>query len=158
MQSDNHKLFQQMIDETLASGTPVQEDRTLREHIQSCAVCEEYLNSSTRAIASLAGFSFEVDPMLHAKVSASLSRRAQQLEATPLSRRRWVFACIGAFVLTVAGTLLDLQFHSLIAAFFNVPDVHVQQGLLHFWIVSSLSPVLLFLLLPLLSRQKERAL
>ncbi|WP_158824014.1 hypothetical protein [Granulicella sp. S156] len=158
MQSDNHKLFQQMIDETLASGAPVQEDRALREHLQSCAVCEEYLNSSTRAIATLAGFSFEVNPLLHAKVSASLSQRAQQLGATPLSRRRWAFACIGAFVLTVAGTLLDLQFRSLIAAFFNVTDVHVQQGLLHFWIVSSLSPVLLFLLLPLLSRQKERAL
>lgn len=158
MQSDNHKLFQQMIDETLASGAPVQGDRALREHLQSCVACEEYLNTSTRAIDSLAGFSFEVDPMLHAKVSASLSRRTQQLEATPLNRRRWAFACILAFILTVAGTLLDLQFHGLIAAFFKVPDHQVQQGLLHFWIVSSVSPVLLFLLLPLLSRQKERAL
>ena len=158
MQSNNHKLFQQMIDETLASGAPVQEDRALREHLQSCAVCEEYLDTSNRAIASLAGFSFEVDPMLHAKVAASLSRRAQQLGATPLTRRRWAFACILAFVLTIAGTFLDLQFGSLIASWFNVPNLHAHQGLLSFWIVPSVSPVLLFLLLPLLSRQKERAL
>ena len=158
MQSDNHKLFQQMIDETLASGAPVQEDRTLREHLQSCALCEEYLNISTRAIASLASFSFEVDPMLHAKVSASLSQRAQQLGATPLSRRRWAFACILASVLTIAGTLLDLQFGSVIASWFKVPGPHLHQGLLSLWIVPSVSPVLLFLLLPLLSRQKERAL
>lgn len=158
MQSDNHKLFQQMIDETLASGAPVQEDRTLREHLQSCAVCEEYLNASTRAIASLAGFSFAVDPMLHAKVSASLSQRAKQLGAAPLSRRRWAFACVLAVILTIAGTFFDLKFSSLVASWFHVPAPHVHQGLLSLWLVPSVSPVLLFLLLPLLSRQKERAL
>jgi predicted anti-sigma-YlaC factor YlaD len=158
MSSDNHKLFQEMIDETLASGSPVHEDRSLREHLQSCAVCEAYLNTSARAIASLAGFSFEVDSVLHARVSAALSQRAQQLEAVPLSGRRWAFACIGALVLTLAGMLCDLQFSRLMASLFDVSGLHVHQGLLSFWIVPSIAPVLLFLLLPLLSRQKERAL
>ena len=96
--------------------------------------------------------------MLHAKVSASLSQRAQQLGAAPLSRRRWAFACVLAVVLTIAGTFFDLKFSGLIASWFNVPAPHVHQGLLSLWIVPSVSPVLLFLLLPLLSRQKERAL
>jgi hypothetical protein len=96
--------------------------------------------------------------MLHAKVAASLSRRAQQLGVTRLSRRRWALACILAFILTIAGTFLDLQFGSLIASWFNVPNLHTHHELLSFWIVPSVSPVLLFLLLPLLSRQKERAL
>ena len=158
MQSDNHKLFQRMIDETLASGVPVEAELSLREHLQSCASCGEYLDSSTRAVASLSGFSFAVGPELHEKVWAALGQRAQQLEATPLSRRRWAFVCALAVVLTGAGALLDMQFGSLAAAWFQLPVLQVQRGLVSFWIAPSAAAVLLFPLLPLLSRRKGRAL
>jgi predicted anti-sigma-YlaC factor YlaD len=157
MQSDNHKRFQQMIDETLASGVPVEEDHSLREHLQSCASCGEYLDNSRRAIASLSGFSFTsgpADSALREKVCASLSQRAQQLEATPLSGRRWAFACTLAIVLTGAGAFLDMQFGGLAAAWFQLPVLQVQRGLVSFWIVPSLAVALLFPLLPLLSRRR----
>ncbi len=73
MGSDGHERFRHMIDETLAGGIPVQEEQSLREHLQACAPCQEYLAASNRVIAGLGGFSFAVDPGLNAKVSASLS-------------------------------------------------------------------------------------
>ena len=152
MPSDNHKLFQQLIDETLASGTPIEEDRFLCEHLDSCASCTEYLNFSSRAIASLAGFSFAVGPMLHEKVFASLNQRAQQLEATLLSQQRWALISVAALVLTMVGSFLDLQFGGLIASVFAIQRMQVRQGLLAFWIVPSLCVLLLFPLLPLLSK------
>lgn len=162
MQSDNHKLFQHLIDETLASGTPVEEDRLLREHLDSCACCGEYLNASSRAIASLAGFSFAVDPTLYEKVSASLSQRSQQLKVTSLSRRRWAVSSVAAVVLTTGGSFVDLEFGKLVASVFDIQRLQVQQGLLAFWIVPSLCILLLFPLSPLLSKastpREERAL
>jgi predicted anti-sigma-YlaC factor YlaD len=160
MQSDNHELIRQMIDETLASGTSVGDDRLLREHLGSCASCGDYLDSSSRVIASLAGFSFAMDPALHEKVAVSLRPRAQQLNATPPSRLRWVLISFAAVVLTIGGSFVDLQFGGLIASVFDIKRIQVRQGLLAFWIVPSLCVLLLFPLLPWLSkagaRRKER--
>lgn len=162
MQSDNHKLFQRLIDETLASGTPVEEDRLLREHLDSCASCGEYLSTSSRAIASLAGFSFAVEPRLYEKVSASLSQRAQQLEVRLCSRRQWAVSSVAAVVLTMGGSFVDLKFGKLVASVFDIQRLQMRQGLLVFWIVPSLCILLLFPLLPLLSKvstpREERAL
>ncbi len=160
MGSDRHESFQHMIDETLAGGIPVQQDRSLREHLQSCAPCQEYLASSNRVIAGLGGFSFEVDPGLNAKVSASLASRAQQIKATQPGRRRLVLSCILALMLTAVGSLFDLRLSGLIASVFDLQRMQVQQGLIAFWIVPSLCLLLLFPMLPLLSAaatsRKER--
>jgi predicted anti-sigma-YlaC factor YlaD len=152
MQSDNHKPFQQLIDEMLASGTPIEQNRFLGEHLHSCASCAEYLNISSRAIASLGGFSFAVDPMLQEKVFASLSQRAQQLEGAPRSRPRWALISVAAVALTLGGSFIDLQFGGVIASVFDIQRMQVRQGLLAFWIVPSLCILLLFPLLPLLSK------
>jgi hypothetical protein len=147
-----------MIDESLAG--PVQEEQSLREHLQSCAPCQEYLAASNRVIASLGGFSFEVDPTLNGKVSASLTLRAQQIKAAQPGRRRMVLICILALMLTAAGSFLDLRASGLIASVFDVPGMQIRQGLIAFWIIPSLCLLLLFPILPLLSaaatNRKER--
>jgi hypothetical protein len=158
MGSDRHERFQHMIDESLAG--PVQEEQSLREHLQSCAPCQEYLAASNRVIASLGGFSFEVDPTLNGKVSASLTLRAQQIKAAQPGRRRLVLTCILALMLTAAGSFLDLRASGLIASVFDIHGMQIRQGLIAFWIIPSLCLLLLFPILPLLSaaatNRKER--
>ena len=160
MMPDRHEVFQHMIDETLASGSPLPEDQSLREHLQSCVACQEYLNASRRVIAGLGGFSFEVNPALQAKVFDSISHRAQQLQAAPFNRRRLALVCAFALALTVAGSFLDLQFGSLIASHFDIQSQQVRHALFAFWIVPSIFLLLLFPLLPQLSaaHRNERAL
>jgi hypothetical protein len=157
MGSEGHERFQHMIDEALAG--PGLEEPSLREHLQSCSQCQEYLAANNRAIAGLGGFSFAVDPSLNAKVSASLRLRAQQIKAEP-GRRRLVLSCMLALVLTAAGSFFDLRLSGLIASVLDVQRMQVQQGLIAFWILPSLCLLLLFPILPLLSagstNQKER--
>jgi hypothetical protein len=158
MESDRHEHFQHMIDESLAG--PVQDEQSLREHLQSCVPCQEYLAATNRVIAGLGGFSFEVDPTLNAKVSASLALRAQQIQAAQPGRRRLVFSCMFALMLTAAGSFLDLRVSALIASVFHVQGMQIRQELIAFWIIPSLCLLLLFPILPLLSaaatNQKER--
>jgi hypothetical protein len=151
MRSDRHEVFQHMIDQSLASGAPIPEEQSLRDHLQFCSLCQEYLNASTRVIASLGGFSFEINPSLQAKIFESISQRARQAPATSFSRRQmaWIYAL--ALALTVAGSFLELKFGSLVASFFDIQSIHVRQGLFAFWIVPSICLLVLFPMLPLLS-------
>jgi anti-sigma factor RsiW len=152
MNIDHHESFQHMIDESLAGAISADRERSLREHLDTCAPCQEYLSASNRVIAGLRGFSFEVDPTLNARVFASLRLRAQQAQAAQPSRRRWVLISLAAVVLTLGGSFVDLQFGDLIASVFDIQRTQVQQELLAFWIVPSLCVLLLFPLLPLLSK------
>jgi anti-sigma factor RsiW len=162
MNIGDHKNFQHMIDESLAGAISPEREQSLREHLDTCAPCQEYLSASNRVIASLGGFSFEVDPTLNAKVFAALRLRAQRVEASQPDRRRWVVVSLAAAVLTLGGSFFDLQFGRLIASIFDLQRTHVQHGLFTFWIAPSLFVLLLFPLLPLLSRagthQRERTL
>jgi hypothetical protein len=63
-----------------------------------------------------------------------------------------VFISLAAVVLTMGGSFVDLQFGDLIASVFDIQRAQVQQGLLAFWIVPALFVLLLFPLLPLLSK------
>jgi Putative zinc-finger len=141
-----------MIDESLAGAIPAEREQSLREHLDTCAPCQEYLSASKRVIAGLGGFYFEVDPSLNARVFASLRLRAQRVQAAQPGRRRWVLISLAAVVLTMGGSFVDLQFGDLIASVFDIQRMQVQQVLLAFWIVPSLCVLLLFPLLPLLSK------
>jgi hypothetical protein len=155
MNIDQHETFRHMIDESVAAGIPAERKQSLSEHLDTCAPCQEYLSATNRVIAGVRGFSFAVDPTLNARVLASLTLRAQP-------RRRWASVSVAAVVLTMGGSLVDLQFGRLIASVFDLQRAPVQQGLLAFWIVPSLCALLLFPLLPLLSkagtRREERTL
>jgi hypothetical protein len=152
MNTDHHQSFQHMIDESLAGGISAEREQSLREHLDTCAPCQEYLSASNRVIAGLGGFSFEVNPTLNARVFASLRLRAQQVQAAQPGRRRWVLISLAAVLLTMGGSFVDLQFGRLIASVFDIQRMQVRQGLLAFWIVPSLFIFLLFPLLPLLSK------
>ena len=162
MNMDHHESFQHMIDESLAGGIPAEREQSLREHLDTCAPCQEYLSANNRVIAGLGGFSFEVDTTLNARVLASLRLRAQQVQAAQSVRRRWALISAAAVVLTLGGSFVDLEFGQLIASVFDIQRIEVQRGLLAFWIVPSLCVLLLFPLLPLLSkagiRRAERTL
>jgi hypothetical protein len=93
-----------------------------------------------------------VDPALNAKVLASLRRHAPLVQAAQPGRRRWALISVAAVVLTMAGSFIDLQFDGLIASVFDIQRTLVRQELLAFWIVPSLCVLLLFPLLPLLSK------
>jgi len=156
MNIDHHESFQHMIDESLAGAISAEREQSLREHLDTCPPCQEYLSAGNRVIAGLGGFSFEVDPTLNARVLASLRRRAHP------DRRRWTLVSVAAVVLTIGGSFVDLQFGDLIASAFDMQHMQVRQGLLTFWIVPSLCGLLLFPLLPWLSkagtRREERTL
>lgn len=158
MNSDRHEPFRNMIDETLLAGTSASPQPQLNEHLQSCAECREYLETTTRAIASLGSFSFEVDPNLQAKVFNAVTLRSQQLAKPQFTSSRLVVACVLAIALTVAGSFFDLKFWGLLAFLFDLHSAQLQHGLLTFWIIPSLWLLFLFPLLPLLSRRKERIL
>jgi len=142
MNVDHHESFQHMIDESLAGGISAAREQSLREHLDTCVPCQEYLSASNKVIAGLGGFSFEVDPTLNARVLSLLRRPAQS------GRRRWALISAAAVVLTMGGSFVDLRFGDLIASVFDIQRTQVQQGLVAFWIVPSLCVLLLFPLLP----------
>jgi len=156
MNTDHHESFQHLIDESLAGCISAEREQSLREHLDTCVPCQEYLSASNRVIASLGGFSFEVNPTLNARVLASLRLPAQQVQAAQPGRRRWALISLAAVLLTMGGSFVDLKFGSLIAAVFDIQRMQVRQGLLAFWIVPSLFVLLLFPLLPLLSKAGTR--
>jgi predicted anti-sigma-YlaC factor YlaD len=162
MNVGQHESFQHMIDESLAGALSAERGQSLHEHLQTCASCREYLNASNRVVAGLGGFSFEVDPTLNARVFAALRQRAQQVQVAHPGRAQWVLICLAAVVLTMVGSFIDLQFGRLIASVLDIQHTHVQQGLFDFWIAPASLVLLLFPLLPVLSkastRRKERAL
>ena len=158
MSSDSHELFRNMIEEALLAGSSAPPQPRLNEHLQSCAQCREYLDTTTRAIASLGGFSFEVDPALQAKVSDAITLRAQQLAPAHFSANRLLTAWVLAIALTLAGSFFDLKFGALLASLFDLHHPQLHHDLLTFWIIPSLCLLFLFPLLPLLSGRKERIL
>ena len=151
MNSEIHELFRQQIDEMLVDASPLAGTQALRDHLQTCTECRQYLDTGRRAIAALSGFSFEVDPTLTPAITASLRHRARQLEGRSLRRDRWLLASTVALLLTAAGSLLDLQCSGLIASLLDIRIALVRDSLLHFWIVPSLCLLLIFPMLPLLS-------
>ncbi len=156
MSIDHHESFRHMIDESLAGTISAEREQRLRQHLDICAPCQEYLSASNRVIASLGGLSFEVDPTLNAKVLTSL-----RIPAEP-RRQRWALISVVAAALTMGGFFVDLQFGRLIASVFDIQRMPVHYDLLSLWIVPSLCVFFLFPLLPLLSKprsyRKERSL
>jgi hypothetical protein len=148
----DHENFQRMIDESLAGGLSAEREKSLRDHLHTCAPCQAYLSASNKVIAGLGGFSFEVDSTLNATVFASLRARAQQVQVAQPRRRQWVLISLAAVVLTMGGSFVDLRFGDLIASVFDIQRAQLQHGLLVFWIVPSLCVFLLFPLLPWLSK------
>jgi predicted anti-sigma-YlaC factor YlaD len=146
----DHSLFRQIIDQSLAQplggGPTSQEQQALREHLGTCAACQQYLDAANRAIAALGDFSFAIDPALDSKVIASIASRAQQLEAAGLHRRRLWATSLLALVLTVIGSIAASRLGTLAAPAFHIDPAQLHLGLATFWIAPSVLICMLLLL------------
>ncbi len=151
MQVDRHQEIRHIIDRSLVGAASSQEEQTLREHLLTCAACQEYLRASHQAIAGLGGFSFEVSPDLHGKVLAALTLRAEQLETNRIRQRPMLWSYLAAIVLTVAGSFAAARFSGVAGAVLHVEPEPLHIGLLALWIVPSLCFCLLFPVLHRLS-------
>ena len=155
MPCDRHELFRQSIDRLLVGECPADEEQALHLHLQSCGECQRSLAGSRRVIDSLQAFAFDVDPALERKVLAAMGARAAQLEAKPLGSPRVLPMFLVAVVLTMVGSLLELQFGTLVATLLDIEGAQARRALLDLWIVPSTLVLLLFPILPLLSKGSE---
>jgi hypothetical protein len=147
MRNDSHEAIRRIIDESLVSEVLPQDAESVRMHVGACGECRAYMESCTRTVAALGGFSFAEDPMLRAKVMASLGRRAEELEG-----RRLIWArCLIAVMLTVAGSFAAVQIGGWIGGILHVEPAQVRAGLIAVWIVPSLLICVLLPVLPVLS-------
>ncbi len=139
MHVDLHPAMRQIIDKSLLGEASIHEQQTLQEHLASCALCQDYLVASNRVIAGLAGFSFEADPELQARVMDSLILRAQQLQSSQRRPMWWNY--LTALVLTAAGSFTVTLF----------TPASLRAGVFALWILPSLCFCLLFPVLHRLS-------
>jgi predicted anti-sigma-YlaC factor YlaD len=139
--------MRRLIDQSLAGESQEpQAQHALREHLDTCAACRQYLDASNRAIAGLGDFSFAIGPALEGKVLAAIAARVQQLEAARLQRRRlWTASCL-AFILTLIGSIAATQLGSLATPVFHLQPAQLHLGLATFWIAPSVLICLLLLL------------
>jgi len=147
MNIDHHEGFQRMIDERLAGVLSAEKEQPLRQHLATCATCQGYLSASNRVIAGLSGFSFEVNPTLHARVLAALKLQAEEVGAAQSGRRRFMrqhsvpFKNRAAFAvalsMSMAGSALVYQVAMLMTVPRHFDTAQVQAGVLVFWLLPS---------------------
>jgi hypothetical protein len=142
MQVELHETICHMIDKSLIGAASFNEEQTLREHLVTCDQCAEYLDASKRAIASLGGYAFAVDPSLHERVMASLA--LPLAKPVPLGWSR-----LAAVVLTLAGSFAAIRFSALAASIFGVAPEPLHRGLIALWIAPSVCLCVWFLLFSL---------
>ena len=153
MQTNRHESICHLIDKSLAGECSVQDEHSLREHLSACASCQQYLETSRRAIAGLAEFTFDTNPDLPEKIFAALTARAAQLEAHRLSHRKLAWSYVAALVLTIAGSFVAMQMSGSLAAIFSASQQQTQLGLIALWIVPSMCFCLLLPTLPMMSKR-----
>jgi hypothetical protein len=144
-----------MIDESLAGAISAEKQQSLREHLSSCVLCQEYLSASNRVIAGLSGFSFEVDPALNAKVLASLRIQAQQVSSAQprglqLMRLRIVEYKVGvAFIASLFLSIVGSAFVYEVATNLLHCDMEqLRRDVLIFWLLPSFCATLCLLATP----------
>jgi hypothetical protein len=162
MNLDDHESFQRMIDQSLAGAISAEQEQSLREHLSTCAPCEEYLSTSKRVIAGLSGFSFEVNQALNARVLAALRMQMQQDRAAQPRHRRFMrqhtvsLKVWAAFALALSMSMVGSALVYQVAKYLTVPmhfdNAQVQAGVLVFWLLPSLCAALCVLAAPVEKR------
>jgi hypothetical protein len=147
MQTERHQEMN-LIDKLLAGDASQSEERKLRDHLRECALCQQYMDASNRAVTGLSGFSFEIDPNLNARVQNAITQRVQQLEVEQ-PRRHTLRTFAAALALTVVGSIAAWNSTGFAAARLNLAPSQFQLGLLIFWVVPS---ALISIFIPVISR------
>ena len=160
---DHHESFQRMIDESLSGALSAEKEHSLREHLATCAPCQEYLRANNRVIAGLSGFSFEVNPTLNARVLTALKLKAQQAgtaqpSAAQAGLRRFMrrhnvqFRIWAAFAvalsMSIVGSAIVYQVAKLLTVPMHFDTAQVQAGVLVFWLLPSFCASLCLLAAP----------
>jgi hypothetical protein len=158
MNLDDHESFQRRIDQILAGVISTEKEKSLREHLSTCASCKEYLSASNRVIAGLSGFSFEVNPTLNARVLAALRLQMQQDRAARPHRRRFIrphvvslkvwTAFAVALSMSIVGSALVYQVAKYLTVPMHFDNAQVQAGVLVFWLLPSLCAAFCLLAAP----------
>jgi hypothetical protein len=156
MQADRHQPICHIIDKSLVGTASLKEQQTLREHLLVCASCNEYLGASHRAIASLGGFSFDVDPALQERVLASVARQRSETRRI-FSMPVW-WSRVVALLLTMAGSFAATRLAGLAAPVFRLQAAQIQLGVAAFWIAPSVCFCLLFFVLSVSPNKKRLSL
>jgi hypothetical protein len=149
MPIENHQEIQLLIDKSLSGEILPEEEKSLLEHLHACAECREYKANSTRVVAALDGFTFEVTPDLNAKVQRSIQQLVVKQEAAKQEQRQMRIASISAFLLSFLGSSVVWPASDFLAARFQISAGAMQFGLLFLWVAPSL---LISLLLPVISK------
>ena len=157
MNAEAHHNFQRSIDEILVSGESLQSQPLLEQHLRNCSECEHYLDRNRRTIGALSEFTFDVDPWLEARVFHAIRLRIGQDQHPPLNRRRLFQVCSLAVLFVLLGSVLDVGAAKLFELLATSWPGHLQRDVLSFWVAPSLLLVLVFPLLPLLTRRQGRA-
>jgi hypothetical protein len=162
MNLDDHESFQRRIDQILAGVISTEKEKSLREHLSTCASCKEYLSASNRVIAGLSGFSFEVNPTLNARVLAALRLQMQQDRAARPHRRRFIRPYVvslkvwTAFAVALSTSIVGSALVYQVAKYLTVPmhfdNAQVQAGVLVFWLLPSLCAAFCLLAAPVEKR------
>jgi predicted anti-sigma-YlaC factor YlaD len=158
MNIDHHEAFQRMIDESLAGAISAEKEQSLREHLSTCATCREYLSASNRVIAGLSGFSFEVNPILNARVLAALRLQAEEsrgilardtgtMRQHSVPFKNWAAFAV-ALSMSFVGSALVYQVAKLLTVPMDFGTAQVQAGVLVFWLLPSFCSALCLLAAP----------
>lgn len=162
MKPDLHQAFRTMIDEVVVAGSSTPPPATLRLHLESCEACRRYLDNTSRVIASLSTYSFAIDSSHNATVFGALQRSAERTQAATFGARQahtfnpgqLAWACVLAVLFTAAGSLVDIEFGSILAVHLPLHASQLRESIRALWLLTSLGSLLLFPLLPFLSRPR----
>ena len=147
MKMDHHESFQRMIDESLAGVLSAEKEQSLREHLLTCATCNQYLSASNRVIAGLSGFAFEVNPTLNARVLAALMLQAEPVRKLPAHHsgtmrqhivpfKNWAAFAL-ALSMSFVGSALVYQMAIHLAVAMHFDHAPFQAVVVVFWLLPS---------------------
>jgi predicted anti-sigma-YlaC factor YlaD len=138
MQIDPHKQALRLVDKSLVAKMSDEEEVQLSIHLRECQSCRNYHEFSAHAAQVLNDFSFEVSPVLTARIQRSVTERAEELQVNRARMQDvwWSFAA--AVFLTVAGSVVTWDFASLLSPYFNVDQKQLQIVALLFLLLPSL--------------------
>jgi anti-sigma factor RsiW len=158
MKLDHHAGFEHMIDESLAGALSAEKGQSLREHLSTCAACNQYLSATRRVIAGLGGFSFAANPTLNARVLAAIRLQAQDVREIRAHHtgtvrqhsvpfKNWA-AFAAALSMSFAGSALVYRMAARLAVPMHFDTAQVQAGVLVFWLLPSFCAALCLLAAP----------
>src|SRR5216683_2149783 len=130
MRIETHEEIQLLIDKSLSGKILPKEEKSMLEHLRSCVECQKYKASTSRVVAALDGFAFDVPPDLNAKVQRSMQQLILKMEAAKQEQRQLRMVSISVFLLSFLGSSVVWQASDFLAARFQISAGAMQLGLL----------------------------